>query len=64
MTLQEFIKKIETDKDLHAKVNAEIMDKVILPMAQANGIELTDEELLNISGGSISKPSTDIKSVK
>ena len=45
MTLQEFIEKTRTDKALNAKVNASIMEKVIMPMATAEGVELTDEEL-------------------
>ncbi|HIX85522.1 MAG TPA: Nif11-like leader peptide family RiPP precursor [Candidatus Parabacteroides intestinigallinarum] len=64
MTLQEFIEKIKADAALRAKVHAAIMEKVILPMATAEGVELTDEDLEAVSGGSISKPSTDICSVK
>ena len=64
MTLQEFIEKTKTDEALRAKVHAAIMEKVILPMATAEGVELTDEDLEAVSGGSISKPSTDICSVK
>ena len=64
MTLQEFIEKIKPDATLRAKVHAATMEKVILPMATAEGVELTDEDLEAVSGGSISKPSTDICSVK
>ncbi len=64
MTLQEFIEKIKADATLRAKVHAAIMEKVILPMATAEGVELTDEDLEAVSGGSISKPSTYICSVK
>ena len=64
MTLQEFIEKIKADATLRAKVRAAIMEKVILPMATAEGVELTDEDLEAVCGGSISKPSTDICSVK
>lgn len=64
MTLQEFIEKIKADAALRAKVHAAIMEKVILPMATAEGVELTDEDLEAVSGGSISKPSTYICSVK
>ena len=64
MTLQEFIEKIKADAALRAKVHAAIMEKVILPMATAEGVELTDEELAAVSGGSISKPSTYLCSVK
>ena len=64
MTLQEFIEKTKADAALRAKVHAAIMEKVILPMATAEGVELTDEDLEAVSGGSISKPSTDICSVK
>lgn len=51
MTLQEFIEKTKSDEALKAKVNAAIMEKVILPMAQEAGVELSDEELENVSGG-------------
>ncbi len=51
MTLQEFIEKTKTDAALNAKVNAAIMEKVILPMAQAEGVELGDEELAGVAGG-------------
>ena len=44
MTLQEFIEKAKTDAALNEKVNAAIMEKVIMPMAQAEGVELSDEE--------------------
>ena len=54
MTLQEFIEKTRTDKALNAKVNASIMEKVIMPMATAEGVELTDEELRDVSGGLVS----------
>ena len=37
MILQEFIEKTQTDEALSAKVNAAIMEKVILPMAQEAG---------------------------
>ena len=50
MTLQEFIEKAKTDAALNEKVNAAIMEKVILPMAQAEGVELSDEELMGVSG--------------
>ena len=52
MTLQEFIEKTKTDAALNAKVNAAIMEKVIMPMAQAEGVELSDEELVGVAGGS------------
>ena len=55
MTLQEFIEKIKADEALRAKVHAAIMEKVILPMATAEGVELTDEELLGVSGGVYTK---------
>ena len=55
MTLQEFIEKTRTDEALRAKVNASIMEKVILPMAAAEGVELTDDELLDVSGGVYTK---------
>lgn len=51
MTLQEFIEKIKTGEAFSAKVNAAILEKVILPMAQEAGVELGDEEFLAISGG-------------
>lgn len=51
MTLQEFIEKTKTDAALNRKVNAAIMEKVIMPMAQAEGVELSDEELLGVAGG-------------
>ncbi|WP_455626131.1 hypothetical protein [Parabacteroides sp.] len=51
MTLLEFIEKTKSDEALSAKVNAAIMEKVILPMAQAEGVELSDEELGAVSGG-------------
>ena len=51
MTLREFIEKTRTDKALNAKVNASIMEKVIMPMAAAEGVELTDDDLLGVSGG-------------
>lgn len=51
MTLQEFIEKTKSDEALKVKVNAAIMEKVILPMAQEAGVELSDEELENVSGG-------------
>ncbi len=51
MTLQEFIEKIKTDEALKAKVDAAILEKVILPMAEAEGVELNEEELSAISGG-------------
>ena len=54
MTLQEFVEKARTDEALRAKVNASIMEKVILPMAAAEGVELTDEELRDVSGGLVS----------
>lgn len=56
MTLPEFIEKTKTDAALRAKVRAAIMEKVILPMAAAEGVELTDEELLGVSGGGIQVP--------
>ena len=52
MTLQEFIEKAKTDAALNEKVNAAIMEKVIMPMAQAEGVELSDEELMGVAGGS------------
>ncbi|WP_455623270.1 Nif11-like leader peptide family RiPP precursor [Parabacteroides sp.] len=52
MTLQEFIEKVKTDEALKAKVDAAVMEKVILPMAQAEGVELSEEELNGIAGGS------------
>ena len=55
MTLQEFIEKIKADATLRAKVHAAIMEKVILPMAAAEGVELTDEELMGVSGGVYTK---------
>ena len=55
MTLQEFIEKIKADAALRAKVHAAIMEKVILPMATAEGVELTDEELMGVSGGVYTK---------
>ena len=54
MTLQEFIERMKTDEALRAKVRAAIMEKVILPMAAAEGVELTDEELRDVSGGLVS----------
>ena len=54
MTLQEFIEKAKTDAALRAEVRAAIMEKVILPMAAAEGVELTDEELRDVSGGLVS----------
>ena len=54
MTLPEFIEKTKTDAALCAKVRAAIMEKVILPMAAAEGVELTDEELASVSGGLVS----------
>ncbi|HIX85523.1 MAG TPA: hypothetical protein H9848_02795 [Candidatus Parabacteroides intestinigallinarum] len=54
MTLPEFIEKTKTDAALRAKVRAAIMEKVILPMAAAEGVELTDEELRDVSGGLVS----------
>ena len=56
MTLPEFIEKTKTDAALRAKVRAAIMEKVILPMAAAEGVELTDEELMGVSGGGIQVP--------
>ena len=56
MTLREFIEKTRTDEALRAKVNASIMEKVIMPMAAAEGVELTDDELLGVSGGGIQRP--------
>ncbi|WP_455626126.1 Nif11 family protein, partial [Parabacteroides sp.] len=50
-TLKEFIEKTKTDEALKAKVNAAILEKVILPMAQEAGVELSDEELEAVSGG-------------
>ena len=55
MTLPEFIEKTKTDAALRAKVRAAIMEKVILPMAAAEGVELTDEELASVSGGVYTK---------
>ena len=55
MTLPEFIEKTKTDAALRAKVRAAIMEKVILPMAAAEGVELTDEELRDVSGGVYTK---------
>ena len=54
MTLQEFVEKARTDEALRAKVSAAIMEKVIVPMAAAEGVELTDEELRDVSGGLVS----------
>ena len=54
MTLKEFIEKTRTDEALRVKVNAAIMEKVIMPMAAAEGVELTDEELRDVSGGLVS----------
>lgn len=54
MTLQEFVEKARTDEALRVKVNAAIMEKVIMPMAAAEGVELTDEELRDVSGGLVS----------
>ena len=54
MTLPEFIEKTKTDAALRAKVRAAIMEKVIMPMATAEGVELTDEELRDVSGGLVS----------
>ncbi|WP_455631708.1 hypothetical protein [Parabacteroides sp.] len=51
MTLKEFIEKTKTDEALKANVNAAILEKVILPMAQAEGVELSNEELEAINGG-------------
>lgn len=51
MTLQEFIEKAKTDEALRAKVNASIMENVIMPMAKAEGVELTNDELAGVSGG-------------
>lgn len=51
MTLQEFIEKTKKDATLNEKVNVAIMEKVILPMAQAEGVELDEEMLSAISGG-------------
>lgn len=51
MTLPEFIEKTKTDAALRAKVRAAIMEKVILPMAAADGVELGDEELTGVAGG-------------
>ena len=56
MTLREFIEKTRTDEALRAKVNASIMEKVIMPMATAEGVELTDEELMGVAGGGIQVP--------
>ena len=55
MTLPEFIEKTKTDAALRAKVRAAIMEKVIMPMAAADGVELTDEELRGVSGGVLTK---------
>ena len=43
---------MKTGAALRAKVRAAIMEKVILPMAQAEGVELSDEELMGVSGDS------------
>ncbi|WP_455630714.1 Nif11-like leader peptide family RiPP precursor [Parabacteroides sp.] len=51
MTLQEFIEKVKTDEALKAKVDAAVLEKVLLPMAQAEGVELSEEELNGIAGG-------------
>ncbi|WP_455636494.1 Nif11-like leader peptide family RiPP precursor [Parabacteroides sp.] len=51
MTLKEFIEKAKTDEALKANVNAAILKEVILPMAQAEGVELSNEELEAINGG-------------
>ncbi|WP_455623605.1 Nif11 family protein [Parabacteroides sp.] len=51
MTLKEFIEKTKTDEALKANVNAAILKEVILPMAQAEGVELSNEELEAVSGG-------------
>ena len=51
MTLQDFIEKAKTDAALSEKINAAIMEKVIIPMAQAEGVELGDEELAGVAGG-------------
>lgn len=56
MTLREFIEKTQADETLRAKVNAAIMEKVILPMAQAEGVELGDEELRIVAGGMPENP--------
>lgn len=53
MTLQEFIEKTKKDATLNEKVNVAIMEKVILPMAQAEGVELSDKELTIVNGGII-----------
>ena len=45
---------MKTGAALRAKVRAAIMEKVILPMAAAEGVELTDEELRDVSGGLVS----------
>ncbi|WP_455636495.1 hypothetical protein [Parabacteroides sp.] len=52
MTLKEFIEKTNTDEALKANVNAAILEKVILPMAREAGVELSDEELEAVNGGS------------
>lgn len=52
MTLQEFIEKVKTDEALKVKVDAAVLEKVLLPMAQAEGVELSEEELNGIAGGS------------
>ena len=64
LTVKEYVAQINADETRRAKLNAAIMENVILPMATAEGVELTDEDLEAVSGGSISKPSTDICSVK
>ena len=64
LTVKEYVAQINADETRRAKLNAAIMENVILPMATAVGVELTDEDLEAVSGGSISKPSTDICSVK
>ena len=64
LTVKEYVAQINADETRRAKVHAAIMEKVILPMATAEGVELTDEDLEAVSGGSISKPSTYICSVK
>lgn len=51
MTFQEFIEKTQTDEALKAKVDAAIMEKVILPMARAEGVELDEDALSAVSGG-------------
>ena len=47
---------MKTGAALRAKVRAAIMEKVIMPMAAAEGVELTDDELLGVSGGGIQVP--------